>query len=94
MSYLYRMDVPQNLGPTEKNSQMALAVWKIENNYYTKNISTMHSLTGVPRVLRNQKLSIEYNLYSFKVNFQLQWIKLQKTTRKLCFLCHFQVFCI
>ena len=46
MSYLYRMDVPQNLGPTEKNSQMAPAVWKIENNYYTKNISTMHSLTG------------------------------------------------
>ena len=63
--YIEILDLPK------KSHQVALLVRKVESKHENENISTGESLSGVPMVSKNQKLSTEYDFNSFEVSFEV-----------------------
>ena len=61
------IELPQNFAPdlNEKRHQVALLVRKAESKHENENILTGESHPGMPGVSSNQKLSTEYDFYSF-----------------------------
>ena len=70
---MYIIELPQDFASdvNEIHHQVALLVRKAESKHENENISTGESLPGMPRVSRNQKLSIEYDLNSFRISFEV-----------------------
>ena len=67
---MYNIELLQSFASNlnEKCHQVALLVRKAESKHENENISTGESLSGVPGVSRNQKLSTKYEFCSFKVS--------------------------